>query len=862
MYDWLYEALRDSSQVVTANRRLARILVDEFAQQQIREGRSAWRSPGIWSWHDWLGAMTASAEVSAALPTRINAHQSRVLWERCLRREISDPLLNFAMLVRQSQEAWGRLHDFSVPLAVSEAAAQGRDQKIFSSAANNYQSILQRENWVDESGLPGIVAALIEKGHVEVPKRLTFAGFDRFVPNANLLLDALRAAGSAVEIVPQPPVRAPAQLCNLENSDAEIRAAGAWAREQLQRAPHSNIAIVVTRLEQDADRCARLIREGLTPGWQTGAERVKALTNVSYGRQLGAYPAIAVALLALRWIYADLSSREISTLLRSPALGTESLAARCRLEVTLRNMPDRSWTPAMLLAEFQGRDKSAEALDWHARVRIINELRVTLPRRDTPSKWAVIIDATLKQLNWPGAGSLNSAEFQLTNRWKELLNDVARLELVTPMMTLAEVLTRLQSMASESIFQPESDAAVVQVLGPLEAAGMRFDKLWITGLSAANWPQAGRPSLLISRQLQRDYGMPDATPEDTLDYTNRVLRRLLGSANECICSFPLMEGDAEQSVSGLLTDLAADDAVMATDPGWYAAQLTGMHEVSRIADRIPEVTAGETVAGGAATIQNQVAEPFTAFAFGRLGIRSLSAIYNGLSASLRGTLIHDALQALFSELPTQLQIASWTEAEVKHRVGSAVQAAFLRHEKNADRVLLQLLALEKYRVAGLLKSVISLERDREPFVIIDTERATDFHMDGVQLGLRIDRIDKLDDGSIVILDYKTGARKQFLDRDGEPKDLQLLVYACAVTEPVADLGLFNIDSRGVDIDGAGQHFTPKIDWDTSLSRWTGLVADAATNLRRGDVRLDALQTNESARTLMLLSRLGEIRRAD
>lgn len=862
MYGWLSEALHDSSQVITANRRLARILTEEFAQQQIQEGRLAWRSPAIWSWQDWLGHLVAAAEISAALPTRINAHQSRVLWERCLRREISDPLLSIAMLVRQSRESWARLHEFGVPLTECAAAAQGRDQKLFINAANDYQSILQREDWVDEAGLPGIIIKLIEEGKVELPRRLTFTGFDRLVPSAALLLDTLRAAGSSVDVMAPLRASSPARVCSLENGDAEMRAAGAWARAELRSAPQTNIAIVVTRLEQDADRCARLIREGFTPGWQTGGDRVRAAANVSYGRQLGAYPAIAVALLALRWIWADLGSREISTLLRSPAMGTESLAGRCRLEVVLRNMPDRAWTPAMLLAELRGRDKTAGALDWFARVEIINELRATLPKRDTPSKWAMLIDATLKKLNWPGADSLSSAEFQLTNRWKELLNDVARLELVSPTMTFPEVLTRLQSMAGESIFQPESESSVIQVLGPLEAAGMQFDKLWITGLSAANWPPAARPSLLISRQLQRDYAMPDAAPEDTLDYANRVLRRLLGSADECICSVPMMDADAEQTVSGLLTGITSADPIIVTDPGWYAAQFAGTHEIARITDRIPEVAADERVSGGAATLQNQVAEPFTAFALGRLGVRSLSAVYSGISASLRGTLIHDALQALYSELPTQLEITTWPEAEVAQRVGAAVQAAFLRHEKNADLVLLQLLALEKHRVAALLKSVVMLEGDREPFVIIDTERELDLRIDGVQLSLRIDRIDQLDDHSIVILDYKTGARKQFFDRDGEPKDLQLVVYACAVSEAVADLGLFNIDSRGVDIDGAGRHFTPKIDWDDSFSRWKGLVAGAAANLRRGDVRLEALQTNDSARTLMLLSRLGEIRRAD
>ena len=109
-------------------------------------------------------------------------------------------------------------------------------------------------------------------------------------------------------------------------------------------------------------------------------------------------------------------------------------------------------------------------------------------------------------------------------------------------MTFGEVLVRLRTMAAETLFQPESDGAIVQVLGPLEAAGMQFDRLLITGLSAGSWPPPARPLALLSRELQRRFGMPDAEPEDTLDYARRVLTRLFGSAASVEASFALTDG--------------------------------------------------------------------------------------------------------------------------------------------------------------------------------------------------------------------------------------------------------------------------------------------------------------------------------
>jgi len=821
MYAWLADALRDSSQILTANRRLARVLAKEFGKQQVASGKTAWRSPSISSWQDWLGELLSTAEQQQSLPTRINGHQSRVLWERCLRREISDPLLNIGLLVRQSRDAWSRLHEFGVPLDECGRAAQGNDQRLFARAALNYQSILDREHWVDDAGVATLVADLISAGQVTLPVRVSIAGFDRIVPQVKKVLDAACASGMSVEVAQATDSRAQGAVTAYENSAAEMRAAGAWARRELEAAPESCVAIVATNLEQNAAEYGRLVREGFVPGWRFGGPAHRSAVNVSYGRKLTDYPAIAIALLALRWLHDDLTGHDVSLLLRSPIIGSGDTSGRGRLEMRLRQMPDRAWSPEMLLAEIDEGELSPDARDWLERVKYLETLRSESARRDTPPSWAVVIDDTLKKLNWPGDRSLDSVEFQLINRWRELLNDLARLELVSPTLTISEALSRLAAMAAETVFQPEVEGAIVQVLGPLEAAGTEFDKLWVSGLTAANWPPAGRPLPLISLNLQRGYDMPDSVPQDTLDYARRVLDRLSSSATRIVCSYPLTDGDAEQSVSALLQHYDFNLLAGQQDPGWHAAKSVSACSLVPVpADPIPTVAADEVISGGSATIQRQLTEPFSAFAFGRLGINTIQAISFGLSASLRGNLIHDALRKLYSDLPSRADIASWGGDDLLGRINAALDKSFWRQMRNISPVL------------------------RQP------------------LRLRVDRIDRLKSGEIVILDYKTGSRKGFVGANGLPKDMQLVVYACAVDAVVSDLGLVNIDSRSTSIDGAGKQLTPDLDWDEALVSWTTLVETAAKQIQRGDVRINGRQNTPSARPLSLLSRIAELRHDD
>ena len=93
--------------------------------------------------------------------------------------------------------------------------------------------------------------------------------------------------------------------------------------------------------------------------------------------------------------------------------------------------------------------------------------------------------------------------------------------------------------------------------------------------------------------------------------------------------------------------------------------------------------------------------------------------------------------------------------------------------------------LETQRLNALLLEWLALDRERFPFTILGREKKLACTVGGVELKTFADRIDRLDDGRLVIVDYKTGEPKVqdwFSDRIAEP---QLPLYSFAVDEPVA-----------------------------------------------------------------------------
>ena len=864
MDQWLTDAAENNGIVITASRRLARVLITQFTSLQLAIGHGAWRSPNIRFLDEWLSSLVHSTP--QRLPIVLNSHASGILWERCLKIQAGDQLLNVAGLVRQAIQSWQRLHDWQVPLSEVSSIARSQDEQLFASAAHKYRATLAKNNWIDGAQLAGLMTSLIENGSVPVPDRVVYAGFDRLVPAMERLFAVLADAGCQGEPAESIEAGADVSLMVFDDVRAELRAAGAWARRELAESPGATIGIISSSLDRQGTASARLIREGVAPGWQYGGAVLRTAVNSSYGQRMSEYPAISIALLLLQWVYRGLSFAELSLLLRTQTIAGQETTGRCKLELTLRRLPDQAWKPGAIIRFFKDRTIDSDAAIWLEGVQRVAAFQADAPARATPAAWAERIDGLLGELDWPGTTTLRSDEFQLLNRWRELLNDLARLAIVCPTMTFTEASGRLGQLANETIFQPESENGVVQLLGPLEAAGMRFDSVWISGLDADTWPPVAHPLTLVSRQLQRQYSMPDSTPDDTLEYTRRVLKRLANSAGRVIMSWPQSSDESENTASPLVAEYATVHASQAVDPGWHAGIFIGKHAVEDVSeDPVPAVQREELVAGGAYTVQRQAKQPFSAFAFGRLRVSEIDTVATGLSPAQRGSLVHSALHKLLADGPSQGEIRQWSGSETGKRIDAAVESALNKYRWHADPVLRRILGLERDRLCALCAYFIDAELGRESFHVDRVEHEVEYQQFGVRLKLRIDRIDRLSDGSLLIADYKTGQARNLLKLNGEPHDLQLPVYASAIEEQVGGVVLINIDSRTILYKGTGASG----EWDTKgaelwperLDAWKEKVAGAMQQIARGDARINLSLPIEETRPLNILSRFEERARA-
>lgn len=137
-------------------------------------------------------------------------------------------------------------------------------------------------------------------------------------------------------------------------------------------------------------------------------------------------------------------------------------------------------------------------------------------------------------------------------------------------------------------------------------------------------------------------------------------------------------------------------------------------------------------------------------------------------AAAFGTTLHLALELLYR----------WVvEEEFRGRIPEHKLIECYR--KAWEHTQLATLALYNEGLA-ILRAYLRLNPEVDAFDIIDVEREFNFEIDGFLVNGRIDRVDRITDGHIAIIDYKSN--RQLFTEDELASDLQMSVYGLVARE--------------------------------------------------------------------------------
>ncbi|MDE2252444.1 MAG: PD-(D/E)XK nuclease family protein [Gammaproteobacteria bacterium] len=825
-----------------------------YTRVRLQAGEESWPSCDVLPFGAWLERVAAQARHGALRGLRrLGAAEEWLLWHSA---------------AAQACEGNELLQPASLADALRRSAALARDHGLsWPSAPTAEAQVLERARQHVESRLLELGAysahdwPLILRGATPLQQPLVLAGCAEFGPGLCARLMELGAefvpadpadpaeppSGAALEF---PFAAASISATPCADGTDELRRAAQWCRAMLCASPAARLLVVVPQLAQ------RRAAAVLAFEHELGA----AAFAVEGGRPLDEYPMVRAALDFLRLCGGPLQFHELAALLRSPYIGCGTLAQRAALELTLRERNAHAADLSLLAALARGHGAAADALA----VRFAGlAARVAVPRgqRHGAGEWARILAAALEAGGWPGEAALGSEEEQQQERLRALIGELALLGAAghAPIDHGAAV-GLLAHMARRTAFEPASGDVAVTLTAAVDDPVVAYTGIWVAGLGAEQWPPPAHPDPFIPMAVQRAAGLPQSTAQGQLGLARRAMRAWRRATGQLVLSWPEGDGDVDLQPSGLVAAPRGRDQPRAAGPPLpdplYAAIAAAAAREPRPPDRARTWPPDRALPGGTRALQLQSLCPFRAVAELRLGAVAVRDPVPGFDHRERGLLLHRALQLVWDGLRDSgaLRAAAADVAALSARVRLATERALRERLLLHDRPLpAPLVRNELERLVQLIGLLLQQELQRagaHEFRVSSLEEPQRTELAGVPLRLRMDRVDRLDDGRVVVIDYKSGAPEPFDPLASRPRQVQLQAYATLAEGDVAGVAAVYLNAGEVRWRGAaaqasllpalGKPRGPAAPWQELRAHWRELTDALAREFVAGAAAVQPL----------------------
>lgn len=607
--------------------------------------------------------------------------------------------------------------------------------------------------------------------------------------------------------------------------------------------------VVVPHLDQCEPQLRRRLSHALQSRELLSGSAAAPGFAIEGGVPLVSYPPVRSALSLLALIGNVLPFGEFAYLWRSSYLHLGPRDACVQLELWLReqNMAEVDLQMLQLAQPRIANELGKPVGD--ALLRLTESLALPDGMLETPSWWARRFAAMLLRCGWPGTGVLSSRELQVRSRFDELLGEFATCGDVTGRVDCATALELLQGWVQRAALEPASDDVPVTVTGALGNPLVRYDAIWVAGLTADAWPRAAAPDPLVPLPAQFAAGCEAASAAGRLQQARRAMQAWAQRCGQLVYSWSQLRDNAEMEPSPLLpmpgSSREAVPAPLLLELR-RSARLEAAANVAAIA-----WPAARRLPGGARLFELQAECPFHACAQLRLRCDPLPGPQSGIDALARGQLLHRALEQFWRAVgdSTALQQRN-ASATLKLVNDCATRAVAEMAERLLQRPAARLLQIERERTVGLMLALLDVERQRSPFQIEALEWTQTRVIAGAPVQLRLDRLDRLDDGCVAVIDYKTGAPRTFDALAERSTHAQLLAYSLVAGSKVAAVATVHLTPRGIawrglaDADGRlplrQTAAALGIDWPTQVSAWQRQIEGLAVEFCAGHASVTPL----------------------
>ena len=763
--------------------------------------RPSWRTLDALGYRAWLEREAyRAADAGEPIPRPLRAVEEWLIWREAV--DAGEPGSGNAALLAESLARAARLmFEWSIPKRSLESSGSEACERL----AHALEHVEMRSR--EAQAAPSHALLTLLRGWTP-PRPVVFAGFEH--PSAARrawMRSALERSAGVREHSPQ---GTPGRVLAARAGDPvhELELAALWCRSQLEADPSRRLLLVVPDLKTRRAEAVRALEQALVPRQALAVTREPGALGIEDGEPLVAYPLVRHAMTALELLTGKLEIAQLSGWLRS-AFWCSPESDRARLDAWLRRVLAFEVAPSDLHRVLATPPATLTIAAGALRSALEGALAELAGGAGSAplGLWAQRFESALAALGWPGARAPSSVEQQTRARFGEVLADLAAIGGRMAAVAGPPAVRLLEALLARTSFTPACGEVAVTLTGELSDPVVHYDGIWVAGLHAEAWPPAAAANPFIPLGAQRQAGIPAVTAAGSLARARMLIDRWSRGATELILSWPERQEDCACLPSPLVLERPGIEAWRPSGQGVPLARvIRASRRTESLADPQGAVwPARVPLPSGTRALDLQSRCAFRAYGELRLAAVPLETPRPGIDPRARGRLLHRALELLWRELRDsdglQARCASGEldrliedcvaraaaeSSRTVHPSGEAGRAAERREERRAVR---------------LLGDLTALEGERSPFRVRDLEQPLRIAVAGAGLQVRIDRIDELDDGTLAILDYKTG-KPGPLDWLGDRlEDPQLLVYQLAADGAASTLAEVHLTLGAITLRG-------------------------------------------------------------
>jgi ATP-dependent helicase/nuclease subunit B len=773
-YQSLKPHLSDNLLVLTPNSRTQKAVyaarMSELAEGQVDAGLT------VKSMSQLVDELWSELSFVIPLPKRISAFVLKVWLEKQIESESEWTLTNPAGVAGKVVDAYQNLVHWRLDVNQLE---QGESTEIdfFIQWISDYQALAKDKGLLAEFSVLQFIIDHISLLENKIPKLILMVGFNQLTPLESFFLEQLQQLGIQVNHY-QPKIKPQlAQQFVFDSLDEELEFAAHYAQQK--QAQGKAVAIVVDQLANHLPQVHHQFSRVFQPNEELPwVELNKPEYNVSAGFPLSDQPVVKAALTLLGFQSRGLKQQEVHFLKNSPFIDWGEHADKIRYFIhQICLQPRKQYSIDFLIRRIDSAPNQKQLALLKRRLQVTSDLSMG---KKTSDKLVEMIKQYLNTWGWILSSDNDSAfETQAKQSFQSAINACRRLSDFHDKINYRETIDFLKQQLLQQTFQIASDRVNVHVLGVLEASGLQFDELVLVGFTRDTWPQKNKINPFLPLEWQREHLMPGSSAEREYQYAADLSESLLSASENLLVTSTRSEGEKKNNVSQFFAHLEeaqpeslvqlANDEKLEPDFKWVTDDQINLSE--------------HTIKGGAYLLSDYAKCPFMAMAKYQMRLTGYEPVDVGVEPRSKGTWLHDTMELIWQSLHTQQALCETRSDELEELVDVSLHTAL---EKAKDYLLSitenEIVDLEYQKLKKLIMQWLAIEKTRSQFEVAELESDYSLALGELRLNFRIDRLDKVMNNRLEIIDYKTGSTATNNWFGVRPTEAQMPAYVLALQE--------------------------------------------------------------------------------